>query len=45
VFARLGIEIVCARIATEKRRVGCLYLADADGLKLSDDMMESSNAI
>jgi [protein-PII] uridylyltransferase len=41
-FARLGIEIVCARIATERNdALDVFYVTDANGLKLSEDMMES----
>jgi hypothetical protein len=42
VFAGLGIEIVCARIATERNdALDVFYVTHADGLKLSDDMLES----
>jgi [protein-PII] uridylyltransferase len=42
VFAGLGIEIVCARIATERNdALDVFYVTNADGLKLSDDMLES----
>ena len=41
VFARLGSKS-SARIATERNdALDVFYLTDADGLKLSDDMMES----
>jgi [protein-PII] uridylyltransferase len=42
VLAGLGLEIVCARIATERSdALDVFYVTDDEGLKLSDDMMES----
>lgn len=42
VLAGLGLEIVCARIATERSdALDVFYVTDADGLKLSDEVMES----
>jgi [protein-PII] uridylyltransferase len=39
VLARLGLEIVCARIATEKSdALDVFYVTDGDGLKLSEEM-------
>ena len=38
----LGLEIVCARIATERSdALDVFYVTDADGLKLRDEMHES----
>ena len=42
VLAGLGLEIVCARIATERSdALDVFYVTDGDGLKLSDEMMVS----
>jgi [protein-PII] uridylyltransferase len=42
VLAGLGLEIICARIATERSdALDVFYVTDGNGLKLSDDMMES----
>jgi [protein-PII] uridylyltransferase len=42
ILAALGLEIVCARIATEKSdALDVFYVTDADDLKLSEEMMES----
>ena len=42
VLAGLGLEIVCARIATEKSdALDVFYVTDSDGLKLSDEMTNS----
>ncbi len=42
ILAGLGLEIVCARIATEKSDAfDVFYVTDADDLKLSEEMMES----
>ena len=42
VLAGFGIEIICARIATEKSdALDVFYVTDGDGLKLSDEMIES----
>jgi [protein-PII] uridylyltransferase len=42
VLARLGLEIVCARIATEKSdALDVFYVTDGDGLKLSEEMTKS----
>ena len=42
ILAGLGLEIVCARIATEKSdALDVFYVTDGDDLKLSEDMMES----
>jgi [protein-PII] uridylyltransferase len=39
VLARLGLEIVCARIATERSdALDVFYVTDGDGLKLSGEM-------
>jgi [protein-PII] uridylyltransferase len=41
-LAGLGLEIICARIATEKSdALDVFYVTDADGLKLSGETMES----
>jgi [protein-PII] uridylyltransferase len=42
ILAGLGLEIVCARIATEKSdALDVFYVTDGDDLKLSEEMMES----
>ena len=42
VLANLGLEIVCARIATEKSdALDVFYVTDRDGLTLSDEMTKS----
>jgi len=42
VLARLGLEIVCARIATEKSdALDVFYVTDGDGRKLSEDMTKA----
>jgi [protein-PII] uridylyltransferase len=42
VLARLGLEIVCARIATEKSdALDVFYVTDVDGLKLSEELTKS----
>ncbi|MDX6497428.1 MAG: [protein-PII] uridylyltransferase [Blastocatellia bacterium] len=42
VLARLGLEIVCARIATEKSdALDVFYVTGGDGLKLSEEMTKS----
>jgi [protein-PII] uridylyltransferase len=42
VFAGLGLEIVCARIATERSdALDVFYVTDGDGLKLSNEMTEA----
>jgi UTP:GlnB (protein PII) uridylyltransferase len=42
VLAELGLEIVCARIATERSdALDVFYVTDGDGLKLSDELMVS----
>jgi [protein-PII] uridylyltransferase len=42
VLAGLGLEIVCARIATERSdALDVFYVTDGDGLKLSDEMTTS----
>ena len=42
VLANLGLEIVCARIATEKSdALDVFYVTDGDGLTLSDEMTKS----
>ena len=42
VLAGLGLEIVCARIATERSdALDVFYVTDGDGLKLSDEMTKS----
>jgi [protein-PII] uridylyltransferase len=41
VLAGLGLEIVCARIATERSdALDVFYVTDADSLKLSDEMID-----
>ncbi|HYR75705.1 MAG TPA: [protein-PII] uridylyltransferase [Pyrinomonadaceae bacterium] len=41
-LAELGLEIVCARIATEKSdALDVFYVTEGDGLKLSDEMIEA----
>jgi [protein-PII] uridylyltransferase len=42
VLARLGLEIVCARIATERSdALDVFYVTDGDGLKLTEEMTDS----
>jgi UTP:GlnB (protein PII) uridylyltransferase len=42
VLAGLGLEIVCARIATEKSdALDVFYVTEGDGLKLSGEMSEA----
>jgi [protein-PII] uridylyltransferase len=42
VIAGLGLDIVCARIATEKSdALDVFYVTDEDGMKLSEAMMQS----
>jgi [protein-PII] uridylyltransferase len=42
VIAGLGLDIVCARFATEKSdALDVFYVTDEDGLKLSEAMMHS----
>jgi [protein-PII] uridylyltransferase len=42
VVAGLGLEIVCARIATERSdALDVFYVTEGDGLKLSDEMTEA----
>ena len=42
VLAKLGLEIVCARIATERSdALDVFYVTDGDGLQLSDEMTRS----
>jgi [protein-PII] uridylyltransferase len=46
VLASLGLDIVCARIATEKSdALDVFYVTDASGQKLSEDMTQSVETI